>query len=299
MNPRLHAALWSIARRLGGAIAGLMLAFASSPCLRAQDNYEIQVYPSETIAPKTLLTELHSNYTVNGSTATQFGMQPTQGQEHETLELTQGITDWSEVGFYIFTAEKNGTGVQWVGDHIRPRVRVPESWHWPVGVSVSNEFGYARAAYSNPTWSWQIMPIVDQTIGKWYWSVNATMVWDLHPVPPPRGSTPQMIQNYYRNVAPKGVTFGPAATLMFQPSKYYNVGVEYYSYYGEIGNFVSLHNQQQQFFPAINLFVSPNWEINIGAGWGATASTDHLIVKGVLGHYFNWGKPKHKPPPIL
>ncbi len=26
------------------------------------------------------------------------------------------------------------TGSQWVGDHIRPRVRVPESWHWPVGV---------------------------------------------------------------------------------------------------------------------------------------------------------------------
>ena len=74
--------------------------------LHAQDNYEIQVYPSETIAPKTLLTELHSNYTVEGSTTPSYGMLPTQGQEHETIELTQGITDWSEVGFYIFTAEQ-------------------------------------------------------------------------------------------------------------------------------------------------------------------------------------------------
>lgn len=62
---------------------------------------------------------------------------------------------------------------------------------------------------------------------------------------------------------------------------------------GEFGHFVSLHNQQQQFFPVVNLFVSPKWEINIGAGWGATASTDHLIVKGILGHYFNWGDWKH------
>ena len=142
----------------------------------AQDNYEIQVYPSETMAPKTLLVELHSNFTVEGTTTTDFGMLPTQHQQHETIELTQGINDWAEIGFYVFTAEKSGNGVQWVGDHIRPRVRVPTKWHWPVGVSLSTEFGYARAAFSNPTWSWQFMPIIDQTIGRWYWSVNTTMV---------------------------------------------------------------------------------------------------------------------------
>lgn len=259
---------------------------------RAQDNYEIQVYPSETVAPKTLLTELHSNYTVEGSTTTQFGMLPTQGQEHETIELTQGLNDWSELGFYIFTEERNGNGVQWVGDHVRPRVRVPPRWNWPVGVSLSNEIGYARPEFANPTWSWQIMPIVDQTAGKWYWSINSTMQWDIHSVPAPRGDTPLQRQAYYRNVAPRGVTFGPAATLTYQPGKLYNFGIEYYSYYGEFGDLVSLHNQQQQVFPVVNLFVSPKWEINIGAGWGATAGTDHLIVKGILGRYFNWGRHK-------
>ncbi len=259
--------------------------------MRAQDNYEIQVYPSETMAPGTLLTELHSNYTVEGSTTAQNGMLPTLGQEHETVEFTQGLNNWSEVGFYVFTAEHNGTGVQWVGDHIRPRVRVPPSWHWPVGVSLSNEIGYARAAYANPSWSWQIMPIVDKSIGKWYGSVNATMNWAIHQPPPPPGSTPSQVQDYNRTVSPHGVTFGPAATLTYQPSRLYNFGIEYYGYWGEFGHFVSLHNQQQQIFPVVNLFVSPKWEINFGAGWGATASTDHLIVKVILGRYFNWGKP--------
>lgn len=266
----------------------LLLALSSLGTAKAQDNYEIQVYPSETIAPKTLLMELHSNNALEGSTTTQYGMLPTQHQEHETLELTEGITKWSEVGFYVFTAEGNGNGPQWVGDHIRPRVRAPESWHLPVGLSVSNEIGYARPAYSNPTWSWQIMPIIDQTVGKWYWSVNTTMQWDIHSVPAPPGSTPLQQATYYRDVAPRGVTFGPAATVTFQPSKYYNFGIEYYGYYGEFGNFVSLHNQQQDFFPVVNLFVSPKWEINVGAGWGATAGTDHLIVKLVLGRYFEW-----------
>ena len=207
----------------------------------AQDNYEIQVYPSETQAPKTLLVELHSNFTVEGSTTTQFGMLPTQHQAHETIELTEGINNWFEVGFYIFTAEGNGNGVQWVGDHIRPRVRIPPRWHWPVGVSLSSEFGYARPAYSNPTWSWQIMPIVDQTIGRWYWSVNGTMVWDIHVVPPPADLTAQQKQAYFRNVAPRGVTFGPAGTVTYAPSKHFNFGVEYYSSYGQWGNFASPH----------------------------------------------------------
>lgn len=255
---------------------------------RAQDNYEIQVYPSETMAPKTLLVELHSNFTVEGSTTTDFGMLPTQHQEHETIELTEGLNDWAELGFYIFTAEQSGHGVQWVGDHIRPRVRIPEKWHWPVGVSLSSEFGYARPAYSNPTWSWQFMPIVDQTIGRWYWSVNTTMVWNIHVVTPPSNFTPQQLQDYYTNVAPKGLTFGPAATLTYAPSKLFNFGLEYYSYYGKFGNFVSLHNQQQQFFPVVNLFVSPKWEINVGVGVGATAGTDHLIMKCVIGRYFDW-----------
>ncbi|HUA19385.1 MAG TPA: hypothetical protein VMB25_11620 [Bryobacteraceae bacterium] len=271
----------------------VLFAWLSPADLRAQDNYEIQVYGAETVAPKTLMVELHSNYTAEGSTTTQFGMFPTQSQEHETIELTEGVNDWSEVGFYIFTAEQNGHGVQWVGDHIRPRVRVPPRWHWPVGVSLSTEFGYARPQYANPTWSLQIMPIVDQTIGRWYWGVNTTMVWDLHVVPPPAGSTVQQTQVYYHDVAPKGVTYGPAATITYQPSKYYNIGVEYYSYYGQFGDFVSLHNQQQQFFPVVNLFVSPNWEINIGAGWGATAGTDHLIVKCIIGRRFDWSH--HRP----
>ena len=288
----------AIPKRAGVGLAALaFLLFTCPACLQAQDNYEIQVYPSETMTPGTLLTELHSNYTVEGGTTPQNGMQPTQGQEHETVEFTQGVTNWSEVGFYVFTEEHNGTGVQWVGDHIRPRVRIPPSWHWPVGVSVSNEFGYARAAYANPTWSWQIMPIVDQTIGKWYWSVNTTMNWGIHPTPPPSDSTHAEIQSYYRNVSPRGVTFGPAATVTYQPSPLYNFGVEYYAYWGEFGHFVSLHNQQHQVFPVVNLFVSPKWEINFGAGWGATASTDHLIVKVILGRYFNWGKPSLRPRP--
>jgi hypothetical protein len=46
---------------------------------------------------------------------------------------------------------------------------------------------------------------------------------------------------------------------------------------------------QQQLFVVTDLNVSPVWEINFGIGIGATASTDHLIVKLILGRRFDWG----------
>lgn len=54
---------------------------------RAQDNYEIQVYPSETRAAETLLVGLHSNFTMEGSTTRESGMPPAKHRQHETVEL--------------------------------------------------------------------------------------------------------------------------------------------------------------------------------------------------------------------
>jgi hypothetical protein len=91
----------------------------------AQNNFEIQVYPSETIEPHQTMVELHSNFTFQGSKNPDDGTRPTEHAWHETLEITHGINDWFETGFYLFTAARPGDGWQFVGTHLRPRVRVP------------------------------------------------------------------------------------------------------------------------------------------------------------------------------
>ena len=80
------------------------------------------------------------------------------------------------------------------------------------------------------------------------------------------------------------------AKISYDFTKQISGGLEYYADYGSITNIASLHNQQQQFFPAIDLNVSPNWEINFGVGIGPTAATDHWIVKGIVGRRFDWGR---------
>jgi len=243
---------------------------------RAQGNYEIQVYGAETVAPRSTMVELHSNFTAQGQHAYIDGSAPTYHAEHETVEITQGINDWSEVGFYIFTSEQSGLGgPQWVGDHIRPRVRVPPSWRWPVGVSLSTEVGYQRALFSPDTWTWEIRPIVDKTSGRWYWAVN-----------------PALERTWHGPDVNQGLGFSPAIKISYDFTKHITGGFEYYADYGEITHIASLHDQQQQLFPAIDLNLSPKWEVNFGVGIGPTAATDHWLVKGIIGRRFDWGKKK-------
>jgi hypothetical protein len=75
------------------------------------------------------MMELHSNFTIDGLKTVENGFLPSHHAQHETIEITYGFTDWFEVGFYIFTYERSGYGVQWVGDHIRPRVHIPKKWN--------------------------------------------------------------------------------------------------------------------------------------------------------------------------
>jgi hypothetical protein len=49
------------------------------------------------------MVKLHSNFTGEGSKTIIDGVLPTNHVEHETVEITQGVTDWFETGFYIFT----------------------------------------------------------------------------------------------------------------------------------------------------------------------------------------------------
>ena len=243
----------------------------------AQNNYEIQVYGADTVAPRSTMVELHSNFTVDGaraiknSTLGAGALYPTNHVEHETVEITTGINNWSEVGFYIFTAEHSGQGVQWVGDHIRPRVRAPDQWHWPVGASLSMEFGYQRRVYSSDTWTLELRPIIDKQLGRWYLATNLAVD-----------------RSFHGTSVPMGVTFAPAGKVGYDFTKVISGGFEYYADYGDIVAPDTLHNQQQQLFAVTDLNVSPQWEINFGVGLGPTAGTDHLIVKGILGRHFDW-----------
>src|ERR1700738_1364978 len=97
-------------------------------CFRAiaQDNYEIQVYGSSTTEKGSTMVELHSNYTLNGTRVIENNVLPSNHVFHETIEVTHGFSDCFEIGYYIFNAIGSMGRTNFVGSHIRPRIRLPQ-----------------------------------------------------------------------------------------------------------------------------------------------------------------------------
>jgi hypothetical protein len=259
--------------RCASDIRVLALAIFSAGLACAQGNYEVQVYGADLVPPGHTMVELHSNFTFEGSKTVTDGVLPDQHALHETIEITQGFTPWFETGFYIFMSYRADEGYQWVGDHIRPRIRVPEDWHWPVNVSLSTEIGYQRRSFSTDTWTWEIRPIVDKQIGRWYVAFN-----------------PALDRSFHGSEVHKGVTFSPNVKVGFDFTKRVNAGLEYYGSTGSITGFDPLRDQQQAIMPAVDLNLGPNWEFNFAIGVGVTAGTDHLLVKMILGRRFQFGR---------
>ncbi len=236
-------------------------------CSFAQDNYEIQIYGAQTIPGGVTMLELHSNYTFGGQQNIQDGVLPTHHMLHETIEITHGFNNWFETGFYLFNAIGSDNRTNFVGSHIRPRAMIPESWHWPVGLSLSAEAGYQKRGYSTDDWTLEIRPVIDKTWKKFYVSFNPVFDKSLHGL----NQT-------------SGFGFSPNLKASYNISKKIAAGFEYY---GSIGNITMpdpYQQQQHQLFLAVDLDFSPDWEFNAGYGLGFTDANDNSIFKIILGY---------------
>src|ERR1700761_7671730 len=234
----------------------------------AQDNYEIQVYGSETVEPGRTMVELHSNYTANGFKTVLDGQLPDNHEVHETIEITHGWTPWFETGFYIFNSIGSDGRTAYVGSHIRPRVAAPEDWKWPVGVSISFEFGFQKTAFDPNTATLEIRPIVDKKIDKVYISLN-----------------PVVDQSFKGPDQNRGLIFSPNVKASYDVTKVIALGFEYYGSTGPFFHYDPIKEQDHQLFIATDLNFDPNWEVNFGYGVGSQTA-DRSIIKLILGRRF-------------
>ncbi len=239
---------------------------AAAPALHAQENYEIQVYSSPTMERGHTIFELHSNYTFDGRRLVENGVQPTHHAAHYTLEITHGFNDWFETGIYAFVTEQPGGGFNYVGSHIRPRVRAPDSWGLPVGLSLSAEVGFQRRDFSEDTWNAEIRPIVDRKFGRAYVSFNPVLGKSF------RGAT-----------AADGFSFEPSGAFNVDLNDRVNIGAEYYAGLGTLRRLAPLTEQDHLLFGVLNLYLHPDYEVNVGVGVGLKDTPEKRVVKLILG----------------
>jgi hypothetical protein len=231
------------------------------------------VYGSQTQQKNSTIFELHSNYTFDGGRQIVDGVIPSNHSLHETLEITQGITDNFEIGAYMFTNYTPGYGYKIIGTHIRPRIMAPEKWKLPVGLSLSAEIGYQDSAYSNQTWSIEVRPIIDKSWQKLYVSFNPTFGIGL--------------KSAYTNSTP---VFEPNLKAAYSFFKNLALGIEYYGETGPVNALESFPQQNHAIFIAADMLNNQHWEFNAGLGFGITNATDGLVFKVIVGRRIYWKK---------
>lgn len=238
-----------------------------------QENYEIQVYGSQTQAKKSTIFELHTNYTFDGEKNIKEGVRPSYHAFHETIEITHGITNNFELGFYLFFNYTSTYGYKILGTHIRPRIKAPDNWNLPMGLSLSAEIGTQSADYSAETWNVELRPIIDKQWTKWYVSFNPTLG--------------VMLAGVNKNSTP---AFAPNLKISYAFLKNISLGIEYYGDLGYITAFEKLNEQSHAIFAVFDLLNNKNWELNVGPGWGLTSATDKFVSKILLGKRIYWRK---------
>ena len=243
-----------------------LLMIVLSGSVAAQDDYEIQVYRSDLTEKGHTIFELHSNFTPVGNKQYSDNIFPSDKILHETLEVTHGFSDIFEVGVYFFNAIGSDGRSGYGGSHIRPRIKVPESWKLPVGLSLGSEIGYQRIGFFNNHWLFEIHPIIDKEFGKFYIAINPTFDWNVD--------------------KSNDFEFNPCLMTSYRLAKIADLGIEWYSGYGPINNILPWDQQHQVLFAATNIYFGDKWEFNAGIGRGLNTSTDPWIIKFIIGRTF-------------
>ncbi len=248
------------------AAAGVFL-IATPPAFAVDEVHdEIQVYNAEIAEIGQWTYEQHLNYAVVGQTQPEvpggfYSNRSLQG----TPEFAYGITKWWEGGFYLpFAVNGNGEFLS-DGAKVRSLFVVPDAGKRDFFYGVNFELGYELPQFSQTQWNLEIRPIIGVRNAQWEFIANPIV----------------------------DVGFGPAGEADFAPALRLArnlgedrfIGLEYYSDFGKICNFLPLREQYQELYTVTDFKVK-TVDVELGVGYGFTPGSDRLMVKAIIGYAF-------------
>ena len=263
-----------LAARATAIILSLFIIEHSALCAD-QVHDEIQVYNAEIADVGQWTIQQHLNYAFVGQSQPEVpGGFASNHALQGTPELAYGITKWWEIGFYLPFAI-NGDGVLSDGAKIRNLFVVPDAAKRSFFYGVNFELGYETPKFSATPWTLEIRPIIGVRNKEWEFIVNP-------------------IVDLSFGSSQGEADFLPAVRLARNLGQDRFVGLEYYAYFGKIGDFLPLKQQSQQLF-AVTDFKVDKIDVQLSTGFGFTPGSDRFIVKAIFGYAFPVARKSTEP----
>lgn len=233
-------------------LAALAVLAAASPAY-AQDEFEIQVYDTETAHQGEPGLELHLNHHL---------IHDAPDQTHATFEPHYGLTEWAELGGYFQTSLTTTGDLAYAGVKLRTKLRWPERlWDERLGLGINFEISAVPSQFESNVWGSEVRPIVDLRAGRLFAAVNPIVAFDL------QGSLAGKPQ------------LEPCAKLAFVASDRVMAGVEAYGGFGPVD---ALGDESVERAFAVVDVRGRHWDLNAGIGVNR-GSPDHPIGKLIVG----------------
>jgi hypothetical protein len=245
----------------------LLLSTPISSALGAdQVHDEIQVYNAEIAAVGQWTYQQHLNYAAIGQTVPEVpGGFSSNRALQGTPEFAYGITKWWEAGFYLPFAVNSDSQLLSNGAKIRSLFVVPDAAKQNFFYGVNFELSYELPRFSVTPSALEIRPIIGIRNSEWEFIVNPIVDVSFS--------------------AGGEADFAPAVRLARNLGQNRFIGLEYYSDFGKIGDFLPLQKQSQQLF-AVADFKVDKIDVQLGAGYGFTTGSDRFVIKTIIGYAF-------------
>jgi hypothetical protein len=264
-------------RRFFCWLAGAIVSVVLGQPAKATD--EIQVYNAGIAAVGQLTIQQHLNYVPLGVKDPPFpGGLISNNSINGTPEFAYGVTDWWEVGLYLPFAIKDQ---QFLSNAFKLRTLFvsPNADQRNLFFGVNFEFSNTTPRFAQTRFAMEIRPIIGVRNADYEFIVNPIV---------------DIGFGKYGEA-----DFAPAVRVARRLDKDLFVGLEYYSDFGKIGDFLKLPDQQHLLF-AVTDFKLGVMDVNFGVGYGLTPGSDRWVIKTILGYAFpvpggNSGASEHAP----
>ena len=245
------------------ALAGAALLVALGEPAKATD--EIQVYNAGIAAVGQFTIQQHLNYIPLGLKDPPFpGGLVSNHSLNGTPEFAYGVTDWWEVGLYLPFAVQDQRFLS-NAFKVRTLFVSPNADKRDFFYGVNLEFSNTTPKFAQTRFAMEVRPIIGVRNADWEFIVNP------------------IVDAGFGKLGE--LDFAPAARLARKLAPDTYLGLEYYSDFGEIGNFPKLADQQHTLF-LVTDFKLGVFDVDFGVGYGLTPSSDRWIIKTIIGYAF-------------
>ena len=246
---------WRAGRRLLGGSALLLSLVA-----HALNYFELEVYPYKTAAQGEVELENFTTYTRRGSQDV-TAPNNNQGLVRNSMEVTYGVTDKTEVAGYVDYSRARGDG-DWdlKGSRAHARTRIAEKGELPVDLGLYVEVEFPRKDDNDA--EFELRGIIEKDLGKWTLDINPIFE--------------KVLKGVEKN---EGWELQYAASVIYRLDERWQPRLDFFGDFGTLRDFEGRDEQKHLISPTVDIMFGHGLSASFGVAFGQTEASEQQLVR--------------------